>query len=90
MAAITFTDGTSVDNTLTQNRTEKIWVSPSTADSNDTVTLPTITGRTPTVISCFDTTTGDAVTATVSGQVVTIDAAGGTTNHQYVLKYLYL
>ena len=58
-------------------------------DSNDTVVVPTITGKSPKLISCFDRTTGDAVTATVSSQTFTIDAAGGTTDHEYVLAYQY-
>jgi hypothetical protein len=63
---------------------------PATADSNDTIdvssaaatggqTLATIYG----VLGAFDNTTGDAVTATWSGTTITIDAAGGTTDHTY-------
>lgn len=63
---------------------------PATADSADTIdvssttatggeTFATIYG----VIGAFDNTTGDAVTATWSTTTITIDAAGGTTNHTY-------
>lgn len=63
-----------------------------TADSGDTVdvssdtatggpTLSTIYGAV-----AFDMTTGDSVTATFSSTTVTIDAAGGTTNHQYYIE----
>lgn len=90
MAAVTYTDGTEVDQTLNANRTIKTWVSPSTMDSADTVTVPTITGKTVRVIGCFDNTTGDSVTATVSSYTVTLDAAGGTTDHVYVLTYMYV
>jgi hypothetical protein len=58
-------------------------------DSADTVAVPTVTGKTVRVVSCLDVTTGDAVTATVSTFTVTIDAAGGTTNHPYTLTYYY-
>ena len=90
MAAVTYSDGTIRDQSLTNDSGEVVWVSPSTMDSGDTVVLPTVTGRTPRVISCWDNTTGDAVTASVSTQTVTIDASGGTANHVYVLKYIYV
>lgn len=65
---------------------------PSTADSADTLdvssatatggqTLATIYG----VIGAYDSTSADAVTATWSGTTITIDAAGGTSNHTYRL-----
>ena len=76
MTAVTFTDGTSVDQTLNANKTIKTWISPATMDSNDTVTVPTITGKTVRVLSAFDNTTGDSVTATVSSFTITVDAAG--------------
>lgn len=89
MALVPFTDGEETDKTLTSEKTESVWVGPASMDSADTVTLPTITDKTPGILSSFDRTTGDAVTATISGQVVTIDAAGATTNHVYVLAYQY-
>ncbi len=65
-------------------------VTPATADSGDTmdVSSATVTGGQVFstlygVIAAFDTTTGDAVTATWSGTTITLDAAGGTTNHVY-------
>lgn len=77
---------------LTPNAGYRIEVitTPATADSNDTIdvssaaatggnTFATIYG----VVGAFDNTTGDAVTATWSGTTITLDAAGGTTNHTY-------
>lgn len=89
MAAVTYTDGTERAFTPTAEGEVKVWISPSTMDSADTVAVPTLTGKTVRVVSCRDATTGDSVTATVSGSTVTIDAAGGTTNHVYVLTYTY-
>lgn len=91
MAAVTFTNGTKKNlNGPTSDIDTFLWVSPSTMDSADTVVLPTLTGRTPIIIGgCFDGTTGDLVTATLSTQTVTIDAAGGTTDHSYYLVYGY-
>lgn len=89
MAVVLFSAGTSVNQTLTSERTIKTWVSPATMDSADTVVLPTVTGKTLRILSAFDNTTGDAVTASVSSFTVTVDAAGGTTDHAYVLQYMY-
>jgi hypothetical protein len=58
-------------------------------DSGDTVVLPTITGKSPYMIAAWDGTGGDACTATISSQTVTVDAAGGTTNHVYILMFTY-
>lgn len=67
-------------------------VTPDSADSGDTIDLSSATATGGEVLTssvdwvvCWDKTTGDVVTATVSGTTVTIDAAGGTTNHEYVL-----
>ena len=90
MAAITFTDGTKLNvNGATSEIDLLCWRSPSTADSADTVVLPTIAGMTPFVAWAWDLTTGDSATATLSTQTVTLDAAGGTTNHVYLLFYGY-
>lgn len=89
MAAVVFADGVERDKSLTKESKSSVWVSPNTMDSNDTVTLPTITGRTPRILSCWDNSNGDVVTASISGQVVTIDAAGGDTDNVYVLNYFY-
>ncbi len=90
MAIVLFADGTSINQSLTGERMEKVWESPATMDSADTVVLPTVTGKSLRVISCWDNTTGDAVTASVSSFTVTIDAAGVTTDHVYTLKYMYV
>lgn len=89
MALVAYADGTQKDQSLTNETAEYVWVSPATMDSNDTVVLPTRTGKTPYIISAFDNTTGDSVTASISTQTVTVDAAGGTTDHVYVIKYIY-
>jgi hypothetical protein len=66
-------------------------VTPSTADSADTIDVSsaTVTGgevlSSVDFVTCFDQTTGDIVTATVSGTTITLDAAGGTTNHPYAV-----
>jgi hypothetical protein len=68
---------------------------PATADSADTIdvsdatvtggdTFKTVYG----VLGAFDNTTGDAVTCTWSTTTLTIDAAGGTTNHTYRIVVL--
>ena len=90
MAAVTYTAGTEVENTLTSTRQIKTWVSPSTMDSADTVVVPTVTGKTVRIISARDNTTGDAITVTVSSYTLTVDAAGGTTDHVYVIQYMYV
>jgi len=62
---------------------------PATADSADTVDITAIrSGRNYLNVEGFDATTGDNVTATVvpATDVVTLDAAGGTTNHVYVVQ----
>ena len=84
---------------ITPNVSRKIIevVTPATADSNDTLDVSdaTVTGGQILsgiygVLGAYDTTTGDAVTATWSTTTITLDAAGGTTNHVYrVLVYGY-
>jgi hypothetical protein len=61
-------------------------LTPATADSADTVDLTTVlAGKAIGFARCWDVTAGDAVTITVntSTKVATLDAAGGTTDHQY-------
>ena len=88
MAAVSYSDGTEKIIGGAESMI-RVWISPSTMDSNDTVVLPTVTGATVRIISCVTDGDGDAVTATVSSFTVTIDAAGGATNETYVLTYLY-
>ena len=67
-------------------------VSPSTMDSNDTVDITNLLhGRKLVGLSAWDisTTNGvDSVTATyaVATDIITVDAAGGTTDSTYVLR----
>jgi len=87
MAAIT--GCTSYGVVPSQNRKILLVKTPATADSADTVDLTssTITGgetiSTVDFVIAWDNTTGDIVTATQSAGVVTLDAAGGTTDHTY-------
>lgn len=66
-------------------------VTPATADSNDSVDVSSATATGGETLSsvdfvvAWDQATGDIVTATVSGTTITIDAAGGTSNHPYAL-----
>jgi hypothetical protein len=66
-------------------------VTPSTADSADTVDVSSAAATDGEVLStvewvvAYDQSSGDVVTATFSGTTITIDAAGGTTNHTYAL-----
>jgi len=89
MAIELFADGTNVNTTLTSERTTGIWTSPATMDSADTVVFPVISGKTLRVVSAFDNTTGDAVTASVATVTITVDAAGSTSNHLYTIQYMY-
>jgi hypothetical protein len=60
-------------------------------DAGDYVVVPTITGKTVFVLSCYNsTTTGDAVTATVSTSTITLDTGGSTTSDVYVLTFTYI
>jgi hypothetical protein len=73
--------------------TETIIITPSTADSNDTVDTSTVVAD---GLLCgltgWDVETGDSVTATYATGtgIITIDAAGGTTNHTYALTLRYV
>lgn len=64
---------------------------PATADSADTIDVSSATatgGETLSsidLIYAYDKTSGDQVTATFSTTTITLDAAGGTTNHTYTL-----
>lgn len=80
-------------NQVTPNAGKKIIYvqTPATADSADTVDVSSKAatgGETLSSIDwvvAWDQTTGDVVTATVSTTTITIDAAGGTTDHTYAL-----
>ena len=89
MALVAYTDGTELVNFSGENKIVT-WKSPSTMDSNDTVVLPTVTGKELVLVSCWDVTAQDAVAHTLSTATVTIDAAGGTTDHVYSLTYMYV
>jgi len=86
MTAITLADST------IRSRKDGEWETlliqtPSTADSNDTIDITAaLQGRTIVNVQAWDTTTGDTATATLSTATITIDAAGGTTDHVYVVR----
>ena len=90
MTAVDHADGTFRRFSPDGETTARIWVSPSTMDSANTVVLPTFTGKTPRILACHDQDTGDQVTASISSQTVTIDSGGATTDHTYVLTYAYI
>jgi len=90
MAAVLYTDGTQRDQTLTPESQLITWISPASMDSADTVVVPTITGKTLHVLSAFDNTTGDSVTASVVAYTITVDAAGATANHVYAIIFTYV
>lgn len=66
-------------------------VTPSSADSADTIDVSDAAvtgGETLSSIDsvyAYDKSSGDSVTCTFSGTTITLDAAGGTTNHTYCL-----
>ncbi len=73
--------------------TEAIILTPSTADSNDTVDVSTLVQDGQVLaVTGWDVEGGDTATATYATGtgVITIDAAGGTTNHTYAISIKYL
>ena len=63
---------------------EYLIVSPATMDSTNTIDLADLlVGRTVRDVRAWDSTTGDSVTCTLATTVITVDAAGGTTDHVY-------
>lgn len=89
MAAITYTDGT-IREYISGESKIVIWQSPSTADSDDTVVVPTITGKSVVVLNCIDSDTGTVAPCTVSSQTITLDVSGADTNSTYNLMYTYI
>jgi len=89
MAIVSYTDGEARE--LISGESKLVyWESPSTMDANDTVVVPTITGKSVRMVTAWDHTTGDAVTATISTSTITVDAAGGDTNNSYGLLFNYI
>ena len=83
-----------IANCTIQRRTEGgyqdiLIITPLTADSADTVDVSTLVTDTQVCqVYGYDMITGDTVTTTIapSTGVITIDAAGGTSNHTYAIK----
>jgi len=88
-ASVTYSDGTVREHFSGENKIV-YWESPATMDSADYVTVPTVTGKNVRIISAWDHTTGDAVTATVSTATITVDAGGSTTDHTYGILFQYV
>ena len=69
-------------------------ITPSTADSADTIDLSALVqdGQLLGIGSSWDVESGDAVTCTyaVGTGIITIDAAGGTSNHTYAIEIRYV
>lgn len=66
-------------------------VPPSTMDSADTIDITTLlNGRTCVDHKGYDTAAEDEVTTTMASSVITVDAAGGQSNVQYVIKVAYM
>ena len=69
-------------------------ITPSTADSNDTIDVTTLVadGNLLGIPSRWDVEGGDEVTATYATGtgVITVDASGGTTNHTYCICIAYV
>ena len=82
MAAITTSTYTSVIPNL--GKTIMYVETPDTADSADTVDVGSMISEIDMVLG-NDKETGDVITCTYSGTVITLDAAGGTTDHTYTL-----
>ena len=83
MAAIT---GSSYTDAIPNLGKAMVYVqTPATADSNDTIDVATYLKTVDMVVQAWDKTSEILVTATISGTVITIDAAGGTTDHTYAL-----
>jgi len=89
MAAVTYTDGKIREHVSGEDKIV-YWESPATMDSADTVVVPTVVGKSVRIISAWDHTTGDTVTATVSSYTITVDAAGGTANSAYGITFRYI
>lgn len=82
MAAITTSTYTSVVPNLA--KTIMYVETPDSADSADTVDVAAEISEIDMVIA-NDKETGDSVTCTFSGTVITLDAAGGTTDKTYTM-----
>lgn len=71
---------------------EALIITPNTADSNDTVDISGIvTDGDLCLVSAWDIESQDTATCTAdTSGVLTIDAAGGTTNHTYAIKITWV
>lgn len=92
MAAISLSDCT-VHKNLEGSYADVLILTPATADSADTVDVSALVtdGQVLSVLG-WDVETGDAITSTYATGtgIITIDAAGGTTNHTYCLNIKYV
>lgn len=70
-----------------------IILSPATMDSADTIDVSSLVIDGDILdVSGWDVTSGDSVTATYATAtgIITVDAAGGTTNHMYAVRIDYV
>lgn len=69
-------------------------ITPATADSADTIDISGLVqdGQLLGIGSSWDVEAGDAVTCTyaIGTGIITIDAAGGTSNHTYAIEIKYV
>lgn len=88
MAAIALSDVTRNVNTPGEGVYLETYITPATADSGDTLDVSTVFSTIYGIVNRWDVTGDDEITATVSSGVITLDAAGGTTDHQYVVTVM--
>ncbi len=92
MALVALTDCT-LYKKLSGDFSEVLIMTPSTFDSNDTIDLSTLVTDTNVLgLFAWDVETGDVSTVTLVAAtgVITVDAAGGTTNHTYCISVKFI
>ena len=92
MAAVTLASCT-VYKKLEGGYTSAMIISPSTMDSADTIDVSALVADGQILgITAWDVESGDSSTATyVTGTgIITVDAAGGTTDHTYAIEIKYV
>lgn len=92
MAAVAITDF-NVLKKLDGDFADVILLSPGTMDSADTVDVSSLVADGQVLfVFGWDVESGDEVTATyaIATGIITVDAAGGTTNHTYAIRISYV
>lgn len=88
MAAIALEDLTRNVNTPGEGVYIETFITDALADSGDTIDVSTVFTTIYGILNSWDVTDEDAITATSASGVITLDAAGGTTDHQYVVTVM--